>query len=79
MSLNCEGVPTDTSRAAQLFQKAADQGYTAGLTNLALMHVRGVGFKRDINKAASLLRLAAEQGDPDAPTYLENIRDNRPF
>jgi TPR repeat protein len=79
MYLNGEGVSTDTSRAAQLYQMAADQGYTAGLLNLALMHAYGVGFKRDKNKAASLLRLAAEQGDPDAPTYLENIRDNRPF
>jgi TPR repeat protein len=59
MDLNGEGVPTDTSRAAQLFQKAADQGENAGLINLARMYARGVGFKRDINKAASLLVLAA--------------------
>ena len=64
--LNDQGVSAYTarsySRAAELFQKAADMGYAPAQYNLGYCYRYGDGVPRDLDKSAEWYRKAAEQG-----------------
>ena len=59
MYYNSEGVPQDYIKAAELFQKAANQGYAAAQYNLGVMYYNGEGVPQDYVKAAELFQKAA--------------------
>ncbi len=61
-----EGVPKDLGKAAELFQKAADQGDLKAQYNLGVCYASGEGVPKDLGKAAELFQKAADQGYPKA-------------
>ena len=72
------GVDIDKKKAAELYQKAADQGLANAQWNLAFAYVRGDGVEEDFAKALELFTLAAEQGYAQAEydlgmMYLQGI------
>jgi TPR repeat protein len=58
-----EGVPQDSTKVAQWYRRAAEQGNVNAQFNLGLMYRRGDGVPQDFTKAAQWYRRAAEQGD----------------
>jgi len=58
-----EGVTKNLQKAAELYQKAADQGHADAQCNLGLLYQKGEGVPKDIRKAAELFEKAADQGD----------------
>jgi uncharacterized protein len=52
------GVPPDHVRAADWYQKAADQGYSRALFNLGTLYEQGLGVARDPLRALNLYREA---------------------
>src|SRR5437667_555272 len=51
-----QGMPKDLAKAAELYQKAADQGYTIAQSNLALLYPEWIGRAegfRESNRALS--------------------------
>jgi len=68
MYLSGRGVAKDLKKAAQLFEKAANQGNSKAQYNLGLMYLKGssgVPENRE-EKAIQLFVRAARQGDPAA-------------
>ena len=61
------------TRAVQYFQKAADQGETNAMVNLAAAHIDGRGCPKDLAKARSLLTVAASKGDAEAAQLLSRM------
>jgi TPR repeat protein len=57
-----KGVPEDSRKAAELYQKAADKGYAPGQCALGGLYERGEGVPKDLGKAAELYQKAADQG-----------------
>ena len=57
-----EGVPKDLGKAAELYQKAADQGLDRAQFNLGRLYEYGEGVPKDLGKAAELYQKAADQG-----------------
>jgi TPR repeat protein len=66
-------VPKDSGKAAELFHKAADQGYAGAQRNLGLLYATGEGVPKDLGKAAELFQKAADQGDEVATTILKRL------
>lgn len=64
--LNGKGVPKDLSKAADLFQKAADKGHAEAQYNLGVCYHRGDGVSKDLTKAVEWWQKAAAQGDAGA-------------
>jgi len=60
------GIDQDAPRAAQWYQKAADQGFAPAQATLGAMYSTGQGVPQDLGKAAVLLQQAATQGDVEA-------------
>lgn len=46
-----------------LLEKLAKSGLTEAQTNLANLYLQGLGTRKDVNHATSLLKMAAEKGD----------------
>lgn len=65
-----QGVKQDYYKAAECFQKAAEQGHAEAQYNLGLMYYRGKGVKQDYFKAIEWYQKAAAQGIADAQAYL---------
>ena len=63
---NGEGVPQDSSRAAQWYRAAAEQGEEYAQLNLGFMYGNGEGIPQDFSKASRWFRAAAEQGNAKA-------------
>ena len=57
------GFDDDVSRAANLFQLAADKDHPLGAAFLGRMYLEGVGVKPDNHTAFKLFRKAAEKGN----------------
>jgi TPR repeat protein len=64
------GVEKDVSKAAQWYQKAANQGLAAAQNNLGVLYQNGNGVEKDLTKAAELYRKAADQGFAGAQNNL---------
>ena len=62
----------DYTRALALFGRVAHT-YPPAMTNLAMMHWRGLGTPSDIDKARRALEQAADLGDPKARQLLRQI------
>ncbi|MBK9350365.1 MAG: sel1 repeat family protein [Sulfuritalea sp.] len=58
------GAPMDMDKAADWFQKAADQGLAHAQYNLGTMYADGRSVRRDAVKALELFQNAASQGLP---------------
>ena len=65
-----QGVPKDLSKAAELYQKAADQGDVNAQYRLAQLYEKGDGVPQDFRKAAELYQKAADRGATAAQYYL---------
>jgi len=70
-----KGVPKDMSKAAELYQKAADQGNHYAQNDLGMLYENGEGVPKDLNKARELYQKAADQGDTWA---IENLKKLQP-
>ena len=57
------GVPQDYSRAARLYEAAANQNIMNAQQNIAVMYVEGKGVRQDFSRALFWFRKAAAQGD----------------
>jgi TPR repeat protein len=68
-----DGVPKDLSKAAELYQKAADQGNAMAQNNLGELYQTGDGVPKDLGKAAALYQKAADQGTADAQDSLGQL------
>lgn len=67
-----EGVTQDLDLAAQWFQKAADSGSAQGQLHLGVHYIR-VNPGRDFAKAATWLKLAAQQNEAEAQYFLARL------
>lgn len=65
-----KGVEKDLKKAAQWYQKGADQGDPHCLYRLALAYDQGFGLDTDPSKAAQYYELAASGGATDAQIHL---------
>jgi uncharacterized protein len=59
------GVPRDATRAAELFDRAANRGEPTAQLFLANMHFRGDGVPRNLPLALMWLELAMAGGQPE--------------
>lgn len=64
------GVEQNHERAARYFRAAAEQGDPAAMTNLANMHVHGLGVKQNNETAFELFSRAAKEGEVAAQNGL---------
>jgi TPR repeat protein len=70
-SAAAELVEKDYKKAAELVEKAAEQGYVEAQYNLACAYHKGTGVTKDTKKAVEWWTKAAEQGHEDARCKLE--------
>ena len=70
------GVSADPERAAQYFQRSAEQGNIKGTMNLADAYRTGKGVKQSCEKAKGLLTPIARGGLAKAQVVLGSIYDN---
>jgi TIR domain/Sel1 repeat len=68
-----QGVPKDLRKAAEHFQKAANQGYALAQNNLGALYAVGQGVPKDLRKAAELYQKAAAQGSQTAILSLKSL------
>jgi TPR repeat protein len=66
-------VPKDLGKAAELYQKAADQGNANAQNNLGVSYENGQGVPKDLRKAAELYQKAADQGNQSAIGSLKRL------
>ncbi len=59
---NGDGIPKDSTRAADLFRKAAEKGTAKAQFRLGQMYVRGEGVPKDAVRAADLIKQSASNG-----------------
>ena len=59
-------MPQNTSKAVELYRKAAEQGYSKAQYDLAWMYSSGKGTTQDSKKAFNWYKKAAEQGHDSA-------------
>ena len=58
-----EGVPADSAKALEWYEKAAEQGDVGSLSSLASIYRDGIGIPKNAAKAAELYQKAAVRGD----------------
>ncbi|GAB5354418.1 hypothetical protein AAMO2058_000117300 [Amorphochlora amoebiformis] len=61
-----EGIKQDYQQALVWWTKAANQGHPGALTNIGVMHFRGLGVPKDEKTAAGYYQKAAKQNDAGA-------------
>ncbi len=69
-----EDVPKDFDKAAELYQKVANQGYAPAQNYLGRLYEQGKGVPKDLDKAAELYQKAADQGNQAAIGNLKTLR-----
>jgi TPR repeat protein len=70
-------VARNLGKAAQLWQKAADQGNAVAQFNLGQLYQYGEGVPKDLGKAAELYKKAANQGHAQASEKLKALPEPR--
>jgi TPR repeat protein len=70
---NGDGVSQDLAKAAELYQKSADQGNANAQANLGWLYEHGEGVPKDFAKAEQLYQKAADQGNKDAIASLKRL------
>lgn len=73
MYYNGYGVAKDDAKAAEWYQKAADQGNAFAQYNLGVMYDKGEGVPRDAAKAVQWWQKAAAQGSQAAEESLKAL------
>lgn len=63
----------DPARAAKSYARAAEKGMPAAMHRLGVCYFRGEGVAKDLNKAAELLRKAANAGFAPSKAMLEKV------
>ena len=63
-------VPKDTTKAAEWFAKASEQGFLPAKREYAILLASGDGVEPDMEKAVEYLSLAADKLDPSALYHL---------
>lgn len=63
----------DYDKAINLWQQSAKAGYVESLSNLASCYLEGKGVNKNVSKAISLLKEAAEKGDTYSANLLQSI------
>ena len=64
------GVPKGDKEAAELYRKAAEQGFAPAQYSLGVMYAEGRGVPKDDKQAVGWFRKSAEQGDAYAQSSL---------
>jgi localization factor PodJL len=67
------GLEPDYSRAADWFDRAAQQGHVPAQLGLGIMYRQGLGRPRDLDLAKLWLHAASRAGDPDAQKLLGEV------
>ncbi|MFM8501316.1 MAG: tetratricopeptide repeat protein [Fluviibacter sp.] len=67
------GVLKNPDLAVSWFKRAADQNYPAGMYQLGLAKVAGMGTAQDEAGGMALVKKAASAGDPDAKSFLVEL------
>ncbi|RGB42635.1 hypothetical protein C1646_750678 [Rhizophagus diaphanus] len=70
------GIRKNSKKAANWYEKAADNGNNLAKYNLAFMYKDGTGVCRNYKKAFSLFKQSAENGDPDGMSMLGYCYNN---
>jgi len=68
-----EGVPKSHAKAAEMFQKAADQGLTTAYEQLGKCYEKGEGVPQSFTRAAELYRKGADLGSWTAQMSLGGL------
>lgn len=69
-------IEKDYAKALKWFQKAMDNGSETAPYNLGLMYYNGTGVKQYPGKAQEYFQKAAERGNTDAKSYLDELKSN---
>jgi TPR repeat protein len=67
------GVLKNPELAVVWFRRAADQNYPAGLYQLGLAKIAGMGITQDESAGMALIQKAAVAGDPEAKGFLTEL------
>jgi hypothetical protein len=67
------GVLKNPELAVSWFKRAADQNYPAGMYQLGLAKVAGMGTPQDEAGGMTLVKKAASAGDPEAKSFLVEL------
>ncbi|POG65675.1 kinase-like domain-containing protein [Rhizophagus irregularis DAOM 181602=DAOM 197198] len=70
------GIRKNSRKAANWYEKAADNGNNLAKYNLAFMYKDGTGVCKNYKKAFSLFKQSAENGDPDGMSMLGYCYNN---
>jgi serine/threonine protein kinase/TPR repeat protein len=69
----------EPASAAELLQKAVDQGHVYAPTDLGALYERGLGVPKDLKKAAEIYRKGAEKGNGPAREHLRRLEQTPPL
>ena len=67
------GAIKNQALAVSWFQRAADQHYPAGMYQLGMAKVAGMGIAQDEAGGMALIKKAATAGDPEARSFLTEV------
>lgn len=67
------GVIKNQELAVSWFKRAADQNYPAGMYQLGMAKVAGMGTAQDETGGMALIQKAAGAGDPEARSFLTEV------
>lgn len=67
------GVLKNPDLAVSWFRRAADQNYPAGIYQLGLAKIAGMGTTQDEDGGMALVKKAAAAGDPEAKSFLAEL------
>ena len=68
-------IPVDKAKAAEWYEKAADQRSISAQYKLGMMYYSGDGVPENKAKAAELFIKAADKGHPDAKEMLRRFSE----
>ena len=74
--LGGDGMPKDAAKAAEWFQKAADQQHLGAMNAMGTLYQEGLGLSKDEKKAFEWFQKSAKYGFPLAQQNLAECYDN---
>ena len=74
-----EGITKDVAVGRSWVEKSVQQNYTQAMLVLGQVYIKGQwGFDVDRDRGMTLIRKAAELGDPDASDYVKSMESSTP-
>ena len=70
-----EGVEQNSTKAVELYTKAAEKGNSAAMFNLGHIFEMGEGVEQNLAKAVEWYTKAQDAGDEDAEARINDIRE----